>query len=306
MAGSGGQMGRCTAAVMALVVCLGTAAFGADAASQHAELRSKDEIPVTYNQGIARVRGGWILRGPCHRSRTPMSSSAPTSSTTWWCTTRRRFRPSGGHRGTSTSATSTWSATSCTRPSSSRTTRKGTQVTARYDAKTLKFRDAVELARHENSFVAVDPKTRIAYSMDNFDGDTLLRYDVAHQWKPLRPLQLSMLLEHTQERASPTVRSAISTSDAQNDMYRVNMKTGHVDRVAQITDPPGEGEGIAVAQLPSGYLHASVLDPDMTKVWVEHLSRPTVANRRPDLPRCNGGGGGNRTHVEGLADRPPP
>ena len=33
----------------------------------------------------------------------------------------------------------------------------------------------------------------------------------------------------------------------------------------------------AVAQLPSGYLHATVLDPDMTKVWVEHFSRPTVS-----------------------------
>ena len=245
--------------------------------SPHAELRSKDEIPVTYNQGIARVRGGWILSGTL--SPIPNTDVIVRTDEQYNVVVRNEAAiPSEWRaRGTSTSATSTWSATSCTRPSSSRTTRKGHQVTARYDAKTLKFLDAVELAQHENSFVAVDPKTRIAYSMDNFDGDALLRYDVAHQWKPLRPLKLSMLLEHTQGASIADGAVWISTSDAQNDIYRVNMKTGHVDLVAQITDPPGEGEGIAVAQLPSGYLHASVLDPDMTKVWVEHFSRPTVA-----------------------------
>jgi hypothetical protein len=34
-----------------------------------------------------------------------------------------------------------------------------------------------------------------------------------------------------------------------------------------------------VAKLSSGYLHATVLDPDMTKVWVEHFSKPTVGRR---------------------------
>ena len=93
----------------------------------------------------------------------------------------------------------------------------------------------------------------------------------------LSAAQLSMLLEHTQGASIADGAVWISTSDAHNDIYRVSMKTGHVDLVAQITDPPGEGEGIAVAQLPSGYLHATVLDPDMTKVWVEHFSRPTVS-----------------------------
>ena len=51
------------------------------------------------------------------------------------------------------------------------------------------------------------------------------------------------------------------------------MKTGHVDRIAQIVDPLGEG--IDATPLPSGGLHAMVLDPDLTKVWVEHFSRPS-------------------------------
>ncbi len=56
---------------------------------------------------------------------------------------------------------------------------------ARYDATTLRFVDAVMLPQHQNSFVTVDPTTMIAYSMDEFDGNALLRYDVAHGWKPL-------------------------------------------------------------------------------------------------------------------------
>ncbi len=270
-------MGRCTAAVMALVVCLGTAAFGAEAASPQAELRSKDEIPVTYNQGIARIRGGWILSG----------TLSPIPNTDVIVRTDEQYNVVVRNEA---AIPSEWRARGYVHigdidvvgnvvyaPFEQPDFTQGHQVTARYDAKTLKFRDAVELAQHENSFVAVDPKTRIGYSMDNFDGDALLRYDVAHQWKPLRPLKLSMLLEHTQGASIAGGAVWISTSDTQNDIYRVNMKTGHVDRVAQITDPPGEGEGIAVAQLPSGYLHATVLDPDMTKVWVEHFSRPRVA-----------------------------
>jgi len=30
--------------------------------------------------------------------------------------------------------------------------------------------------------------------------------------------------------------------------------------------------------LPSGTLHATVLDPDQTKVWVEHFSKPKRGN----------------------------
>jgi hypothetical protein len=55
---------------------------------------------------------------------------------------------------------------------------RGEQVIARYDPKTLAFVDAVTVPQHEASFVTVDRKTMIAYSMDRFGGDALLRYDV--------------------------------------------------------------------------------------------------------------------------------
>jgi hypothetical protein len=238
------------------------------------QLHSKDEIPVFFNQGIARIRGGWILTG----------TLSPLPKTDVIVRTDEQFNVV---ERSDAAIPDEWRAQGYVHigdidvvgnivyaPFEQPDYSKGHQVTARYDARTLRFLDAVELDQNENSFVAVDPKPRIAYSMDNFDGDALLRYDVAHKWKPLRPLKLSMPLEHTQGASIADGAIWISTSDAHNDIYRVDMETGHVDLVAQITDPPGEGEGIAVAPLPSGYLHALVLDPDMTKVWVEHFSRP--------------------------------
>ena len=145
---------------------------------------------------------------------------------------------------TTTSGTSTWSATSSTSPFEQPDYTKGQQVTARYDARTLRFLAAVVVPQHENSFVAVDPATRIAWSMDHFDGNELLRYDVARSWKRLPPLRLSTVLHHTQGAGVTAGAIWISTSDPRNDLYRVSMKTGRVDRIAQIVDPLGEGEGI--------------------------------------------------------------
>ncbi len=280
MATSGGTMRRWLGVAIVMgVVLLASAAFGADAQRQ-AQLRSKTEIPLTYNQGIARIPRGWILSG----TLSPVSDTDVIVRTddTFDVVARNEkaippeWRTQGYvHVGDIDVVGNVLYA-----PFEQPDYTQSHQVTARYDARTLKFLDAVELAQHENSFVAVDPATRVAYSMDHFDGDELLRYDVAHKWKSLRPLKLSMLLEHTQGASIADGAIWISTSDAHNDIYRVNLKTGHVDLVAQITDPPGEGEGMAVAALPSGYLHATVLDPDQTKVWVEHFSRPTAAKER--------------------------
>lgn len=261
-----------------IAVGLVAGASGAAAAAQ-AQLISKQEIPVFYNQGIARIREGWILSG----------TLSPIPNTDVIVRTDENFNIVQRNEA---AIPSEWRTRGYVHigdidvignviyaPFEQPDFSLGHQVTARYDARTLQFLDAVELAQHENSFVAVDKATRTAYSMDHFDGDALLRYDVAHAWKPRKPLKLSMLLEHTQGAAIADGAIWISTSDAHNDIYRVDMKTGHVDLVAQIVDPPGEGEGIAVAKLPSGTLHATVLDPDQTKVWVEHFSKPTLGRR---------------------------
>ena len=76
-----------------------------------------------------------------------------------------------------------------------------------------------------------------AYSMDHFDGDALLRYDVRAGWKPLPPLKMSMLLNHTQGAAVAAGAVWISTSDDHNDIFRVDLATGH----GAILVPPTDG-----------------------------------------------------------------
>ncbi|HWW54594.1 MAG TPA: hypothetical protein VNY84_12535, partial [Acidimicrobiales bacterium] len=148
---------------------------------------------------------------------------------------------------------------------------KGHQVTARYDASTLAFRDAVVLPQHQNSFVAVDPNTMIAYTMDEFEGEALLRYDVANAWRPLAPLRMSLLLHNTQGASVRDGFIWICTSDPGNDLFRVSLTTGHVDNVGHLGHAGGEGEGVDATPLPSGGLHAMVIDPNLTTVWVEHF-----------------------------------
>ena len=102
-------------------------------------------------------------------------------------------------------------------------------MTARYDLKSLRYVDSVTLPQHENSFVAIDPATGIAYTMDHFSGSALLRYDVAHAWAPLPPLTMSKYLYKVQGAAVGAGAVWLSTSDAGNPLYRVDLATGEVD-----------------------------------------------------------------------------
>jgi hypothetical protein len=257
----------------AIVVAL-SIATAAQAATADARLRSKQQIPVFYNQGIARLRHGWILTG----------TLSPIPDTDVIARTNERFdvvvenkpaipqpwRGQGYNHIGDIDVVGNVVYAPFEQPDYS----LGHQVTARFDARTLQYLGAVEVAQHENSFVAVDPETKIAYSMDHFDGDELLRYDTAHGFKARAPLKLSMTLQHTQGASVGSGAVWISTSDASDDIYRVDITTGHVDLVGRIDDPPGEGEGIDATRLPSGALHALVLDTDQTKVWDEHFSAP--------------------------------
>ena len=148
---------------------------------------------------------------------------------------------------------------------------KGHQATARYDVATLRFVDAVMLPQHENSFVSVDPLTMIAYTMDHFDGNSILRYDVAHGWKPLPPLHMSQVLHHTQGGDVYAGAIWISTDDPQKGVYRVDLTSGAVTQVARLGHKGGEGEGIDATPLPSGFLHALCVDPRLVPVWFEHF-----------------------------------
>src|SRR5258708_1659748 len=105
-----------------------------------------------------------------------------------------------------------------------------------------------------------------AYTMDEFDGDSLLRYDVTHGWRSLSALHLSMLLHHTQGASIRDGFLWICTSDDNNDLFRVSLATGHVDHAGHLGHPGGEGEGIDVTPLPPAYLHAMITDPGLTNV----------------------------------------
>ena len=263
------------APLLLLLSCLCVPPAHAQTAPPAVRMRSEESIPFTFNQGIAHIPGGWILSG----------TNSPLPGTDVLVRTDEHFhvqtinqpaipplwRAQGyDHIGDIDVVGNTVYA-----PFEEPDYSKGHQVTARYDVMTLAFRDAAVLPQHQNSFVAVDPSTMTAYSMDEFDGASLLRYDVAHGWRPKPALQMSMLLHHTQGVGDGFIW--ICTSDDHNDVFRVSMATGHVDNIGTLGHAGGEGEGIDVTPLPSGYLHAMIIDPALTNVWVEHFDLVTAS-----------------------------
>jgi hypothetical protein len=158
----------------------------------------------------------------------------------------------------------------------------GHQATARYNPTTLQFLDAIELPQHENSFVTVDSATMTAYTMDHFDGDSLLRYQLP-AWTPLPPVHMSTTLHQTQGGAVARGAVWISTSDPGNHVYRVDITTGRVSTVTSL-GTAGEGEGIDATTTSAGQLHVirnvtGTLDvvfahlgtPDQRNAWVKWL-----------------------------------
>jgi hypothetical protein len=145
----------------------------------------------------------------------------------------------------------------------------GHQATAVYDATTLQFVSAVEVKQHENSFVTVDPTTMIAYSMDRFGGQALLRYDVKHAWAPLAPLKMSRLVDRVQGADIAEGAAWLSTDDKTKGLYRVDLSTGHVDALGSLGYLKGEGEGIDATPMPSGLLHALIVPPELVPIYLQ-------------------------------------
>ena len=235
-------------------------------------LVSQTAISFLYDQGIARVPGGWILSG----------TNLPVPDSDRLARTDEQFHVLVKNQPAIPPA---WRAQGYDHlgdidvvgnvvyvPFEQPDYAKGNQATARYDATTLDFVDAVVVPQHQNSFVAVDPGTMIAYSMDQFDGNSILRYAVDQDWRPLPPLRLSMLVRHVQGASIGDGDIWLSTSDAANDLYRVGLSSGKVTWIGRHVHPGGEGEGIDVSALPSGYIHTMVVDPSGLKVWVENFA----------------------------------
>ena len=254
----------------AVVLTVGLALGPAPAPAAH--LRSEQKLAAGYNQGIARVEGGWILSGTIVLARVN-EKLRPVK------TLQLPIPPALRVRGYNHVGDIDVVGKYVYAPLEQSNFEKGEQVTARYDVKTLKLVDSVTLAQHENSFVTVEPTTMTAYSMDRFGGDALLRYDVRNAWAPLPPLSMSRFVDKVQ--GADVARGAVwlSTADPTNELFRVDLSTGEVADLGSAGHVGGEGEGIDATRLPSGALHTLTVDVKKTPVWLGHFGASTGRRR---------------------------
>ena len=249
--------------VIALVVVV-LGAVPADAAAT-ATMRSEQEGPDGYQQGVARVADGWIFTGTTVMARTNDHLKIVKTNTQ---PIPLEWKKKGfNHVGDPDVAGKFLYA-----PLEQPTYERGDQAMARYNAKTLELVDVVPVTQHEASFVTVDPKTMIAYSMDRFGGDALLRYDLRKKWAPLPPLTMSRFVDNVQGADVADGAVWLSTSDDANGLFRVDLKTGQVDDLGSAGHVPGEGEGIDAKNLKSGTLHVLTVDPSRNPVWFGHFT----------------------------------
>jgi len=235
------------------------------ATAPRATLQSEQEVPDGYQQGVARVDDGWIFTGTVTMARTNdqlkvVKTNIQPIPLDW---KRKGFN----HVGDPDVAGKFLYA-----PLEQPQYERGDQAMARYDAKSLKLVDVVPVQQHEASFVTVDPKTMIAYSMDRFGGDVLLRYDVRKGWKLLPPLTMSRFVDNVQGADVADGAVWLSTYDATNELFHVDLKTGQVDDLGSAGHLPGEGEGIDATALKSGLLHVLTIDPSNSPVWFGHFA----------------------------------
>jgi len=256
---------RTTAAIaVAVAIALSGAAAAGAGAAPTATLQLEQQGPEGYKQGVARLDDGWIFTGTVTMARTNdqlkvLKMNIQPIPLDW---KRKGFN----HVGDPDVVGKFLYA-----PLEQPTYERGDQAMARYNAKTLKLIDVVSVPQHEASFVTVDSKTMIAYSMDHFGGDALLRYDLRKHWAPLPPLQLSQFVDKVQGADVADGAVWLSTSDDTNELFRVDLKTGQVDDLGSAGHVPGEGEGIDATNMKSGQLHVMTVDPQRTPVWFGHF-----------------------------------
>jgi hypothetical protein len=148
---------------------------------------------------------------------------------------------------------------------------RGRQAMLTYDATSLAYTGGFDVAQHHNSFVTVDPSTMIAYSMDRFGGDALVRYDVKDDWRPLAPLRMSTRVDRVQGGDIYGGAAWLSTDDATDGVYRIDLASGKVDALGSIGHVDGEGEGIDAIPSPKGDLHVLSIDVKVTPVRLIEL-----------------------------------
>jgi hypothetical protein len=260
------QVAAALALAMTAPAAAGAAAVSARSGPPQATLTGEEQLSAIYNQGIARVDHGWILTGTQVIARVDdqLHELAQVLRPIPDGLTAQGFNHVGD-----ADVYGKYIYAPLEQPNYD----LGQQAMARYDAKTLAFVDSVMVPQHEASFVTVDAKTKIAYTMDRFDGDALLRYRLGkhNAWKPLRPLKLDRTIQRVQGADVANGAIWLSTDDEGNGLYRVDIKSGHVDPVGTAGHVDGEGEGIDATKLPSGLLHVLTVDVKINPVYLGHL-----------------------------------
>lgn len=253
---------RAVGAVIVAVVVLSSAA--ATAAPQ-ARVTSEAQLDPVYNQGIARAKDGWVLSGTRVLARLDDRLQDTNR-------VAEAIPPDWAARGYNHIGDVDVAGRYVYAPYEQPDYERGEQAMARYDARTLAFVDAVTVAQHEASFVTVDPKTMIAYSMDRFGGDALLRYDVRKGWKALRPVRMSQFVDRVQGGDLAGGVMWLSTDDDANMLYRVTLPGGRVEALGNAGHVDGEGEGIDATKLGRDRLHVLTVDVMFSPVWMGNLA----------------------------------
>jgi hypothetical protein len=266
------------AAALVAGVVLGPAAGAALAGgTPPAQLTSEAQLPGYPNQGIARVRDGWVLSGTGTLSRVDEQLQETLSIAD---AIPADLRAEGFDHVGDVDVVGGVVHAPLEQPDYS----KRRQMMARYDADTLEFLGARPVRQGHASFVTVDPRSRIAYSTDQFDDDRVLRYDLRRNWRRLPPLRLDRRLERIQGGDVAGGALWVSTDDATNGLYRVDLVSGHVIPLGNAGHVDGEGEGIDATALPSGRLHMVTVDAAIVPIWLGHLDVTATADRFANAP----------------------
>jgi hypothetical protein len=255
---------RCRIPLLLACALLLTGATDAPVATKTRERR----VNNVYREGLARLGGGWIFSGTNGLWRTDgdlhIEATNPSP-------IPADLRARGYNHIGDVDVAGAYLYAPLEQPDYGR----NEQVTARFDAKTLDFIDAVTLTQHENSFVAVDARSGTAYSMDRFSGDELLRYDLGGlRWRPLPRLRLDRRLENVQGADLGDGFVYVSTSDARNTLYRVDLGSGAVIELGSAGHVGGEGKGIDVTPLAEGRVHTLTIDTDKVSVLLSDFAVP--------------------------------
>src|SRR5262249_30861670 len=117
--------------------------------------------------------------------------------------------------------------------------------------------------------LCVDASTHIAYSLDRFGGDALLRYAVDRDWQVLPPLRMSRFVDKVQGADVAEGAIWLASDERAKGLYRVDLATGDVSEPGWIGYRAGEPEGMDATR--GGGRLLRVLSIDAAQVPVRAL-----------------------------------